>query len=256
MSLRGKRILVTGGSSGIGQATALRVAADGARTAVVDINEGAEPTTMEQIRAAGGETRYWRADIAMESDVSTAVDEATEWLGGIDAVLHCAGIMKGQGLDIRDFGVDTWLEVLAVNLTGSFFVAKHAARHMIPAAQGVLVLVASVGGVTGGSGSYAYGASKGGMMGLGLSLDARLAPYGIRVHVVCPAAIDTPLFRASVREGLANGSDPARFETDLGSPAGVANVMALLVSDAAAYLPLAIVARPRVEFEEATVVPG
>lgn len=237
LPLQGRRVVVTGGASGIGRATVEALTAAGARVVAVDIDDAAGRTLVDEGRGAGGDLSYVHADVSREDEVGAAVDLAAETLGGIDALIHAAGIMAGQLEDIREHDEATWDRVVDTNLKGAFFVAKHVARVMIPAGHGVIILVASKAGVTVGSGSYSYGASKGGVHGLGLTLDRHLDPHGIRVNTVCPGDVDTPLIRRSVAEGATHGGDPAAVEEALRRlirPEAVADLLAFLASDAAA----------------------
>ncbi|MFD1325547.1 SDR family NAD(P)-dependent oxidoreductase, partial [Micromonospora sonneratiae] len=187
-------------------------------------------------RAAGAQARAYRVDITDEAQVAAALDSAAADLGGLDGLLHVAGIMRGQGLDVREVSTQLWAEVIAANLTGPFLVAKHAVPHLVAAGGGVIVLVASKAGIVTGSGSVPYGASKGGLHGLALTLARQLRPQGIRVHTLCPGDIDTPLMRRSLDEARANGAEADRvagIQAGLGRPEEVAQVLALLCSSAA-----------------------
>lgn len=234
--LTGRRVVVVGGASGIGLATVRAVSAAGAAVAVLDRDGHGASAAAQDARANGARASAHPVDITDEDQVAQAVDDAAAELGGIDALLHVAGIMAGQGLDIREVSPQLWTQVLAVNLTGPFLVAKHAARHMIPAAGGVMVFVASRAGVLSGSGSIPYGASKGGLHGLSLTLARQLRPHGIRVHTLCPGDIDTPLMRRSLDEAQANGVDRGRLDdlrASLGQPEDVARVLAMVASPSA-----------------------
>jgi NAD(P)-dependent dehydrogenase (short-subunit alcohol dehydrogenase family) len=238
--LDGKRILVTGAATGIGRATAIRVASDGARVAAFDIEDASASATLAAIEEAGGSARYWHVDVTDEPGVSAAVDEAAEWMGGgIDALLHLAGILKGAGLDITKVDDAIWDPVIDVNVKGSYLVSKHVARYMKEQRSGVIVLTSSGAGVLGGSSSYAYGASKGGTHGLAMTLDGHLSKFGIRVHDMLPGELDTPLKVAATEEVLRNTGDRAGYErtmANLASPDGVAAVIAFLASDDADYV--------------------
>ena len=239
-NLSGKRALVTGASTGIGRATAVRIASEGARVALFDINDADAESTLRTIQDSGGEARYWRVDVTEEQEVSGGVDEAADWLGGgIDALAHLAGILKGSGLEVTDVDDSIWDPVLDVNLKGSYIVVKHVAKYMIPARSGVIILTSSVAGVTGGSSSVAYGASKGGTHGLAMTLDTNLSRHGIRVNDVLPGSLETPLKIGATEEQLANTGDRERYDdimAGLSSPNGVAAVIAFLASDDADYV--------------------
>ena len=184
-------VLVTGAGSGVGRQTALGAAARGASTVLLDRDAAAVTATASEIEGNGGRAHAIATDIVSEDAVQSAFAEAFAIDGRLDVVIHAAGIMRGQRLDIREMTEDLWDQVIDVNLKGSFFVAKYAVTHMLPQTRGTIVLVASQSGITVGSGSLAYGASKGGINGLSMSLARQVAAAGIRVHTLCPGDIDT-----------------------------------------------------------------
>ena len=239
-NLSGKRVLVTGASTGIGRATAIRIASEGGRVALFDVNDSDAESTLRTILDSGGDARYWHVDVTDEGKVSSGVDEAANWLGGgIDVLAHLAGILKGSGLEVTDVDESIWDPVIEVNLKGSYIVVKHVARHMIPMQSGVIILTSSGAGVTGGSSSVAYGASKGGAHGLAMTLDTHLSRHGIRVNDVLPGSLETPLKIGATEEQLANTGDRERYDdtmAGLSSPNGVAAVIAFLASDDADYV--------------------
>ena len=240
VNLSGKRVLVSGASTGIGRATAIRIASEGGRVALFDVNDSDAESTLRTILDSGGDARYWRVDVTDESEVSSGVDEAANWLGGgIDVLAHLAGILKGSGLEVTDVDESIWDPVIEVNLKGSYIVVKHVARHMIPVQSGVIILTSSGAGVIGGSSSVAYGASKGGTHGLAMTLDTHLSRHGIRVNDVLPGNLETPLKIGATEEQLANTGDRERYDdimAGLSSPDGVAAVIAFLASDDADYV--------------------
>jgi len=220
-----RRVIVTGGGSGIGRGAVEALLADGARVAVLDLHLDAIPSSPD---VSGHE-----CDVSEESSVAAAFTAAVEWLGGADAVIHSAGIMREQARDIRYITLESWSRVLDVNLTGSFLVAREAVRAMADSG-GALILVGSGAGTTGPSGSVPYGASKGGVNGLAMTLAEHLAPLGIRVHNFMPGLVDTPLVQRSLDEAVANG----RTETEIQaarqgavSPAGVGRLLAFLAGE-------------------------
>ncbi len=237
--LDGKRVLVTGAATGIGRAAAIRAASEGARVAAFDIEDASASVTLAAIEEDGGVAQYWHVDVTDEAGVSAAVDEAAGWMGGIDALLHLAGILKGAGLDITRVDDTIWDPVIDVNVKGSYLVSKHVARHMKPQGSGVIVLTSSGAGVLGGSSSYAYGASKGGTHGLAMTMARHLSEFGIRVHDMLPGELDTPLKVAATEELLRNKGDRELYDrtmANLASPDGVAAVMVFLASDDADYV--------------------
>jgi NAD(P)-dependent dehydrogenase (short-subunit alcohol dehydrogenase family) len=223
MQLDGKVILVTGGANGIGAATALACAARGAAVVVADYDDRCGPQVAAQV---GG--MFVRVDVANEDSVQAMAAAIARRHGGLDGLLHCAGVMGGAGVDLADFNLSTWHRVLDTNALGSFLCAKHAAPLM--RAGGVIVLVSSIAAAA-VSASLAYGASKAAVTKLGVDLAARLAPKGIRVNVVAPGNIDTAMKRQVL---AATGQNVPTVE--LGDPSGVARVLAWLASDDASYV--------------------
>lgn len=240
MSLDGKRIILTGGATGIGRATAIRIASEGAKVAFFDVNDADAESTLATITDAGGEARYWHVDVVEETAVKDGVDEAVEWFGGgVDVLLSIAGVLKGASVSIDEFPTEVWDFVIDINLKGTFLIVKHVTRHMIPAGAGTIVITSSGAGVLGGSSSYAYGSSKGGTHGLTMVLDRQLSEHGIRVNDVLPGSLNTPLKREQVAAVRDASGDEKLYETmmsGLASPEGVASVMAFLASDEADYV--------------------
>jgi NAD(P)-dependent dehydrogenase (short-subunit alcohol dehydrogenase family) len=240
MQLEGKRVIVTGAATGIGRATALTVAARGARVAAFDVNDEAGSSVVDEIVEAGGAARYWHVDVSIEDEVRAAVADATDWRsGGPDVLLHLAGILEGAWVDIAEFPETTWDRVLDINLKGSFLVSKHVSARMQQQGAGVIVLTASGAGVTGGSSSYAYGSSKGGVHGLAMVLRGHLADRGVRVNDVCPGNVVSPLKLEVIEQMYRKTGDRAAYEADLAGlvqPEGIANVFAWLASDEAALV--------------------
>ena len=239
-ALEGKRILITGAATGIGRATAIRVASEGAPVAAFDVNDKEAASTLKTVAGAGGRARFWHADVSNEQKVRSAVDEAADWLGGgIDVLLHIAGVFKGAHVEVTELSEEVWDSVIDVNLKGSFLVVKHVATHMVRQESGVIVLTSSGAGVLGGGSSYAYSSSKGGTHGLAIALDVHLSRHGIRVHDVLPGSIDTPLKVAATEESYHNTGDREAYDRTLSgmsSPEGVAAVMAFLAGDDASYV--------------------
>jgi len=231
-----QRAIVTGGASGIGRAAATLLGARGWHVVVIDIDDGAGAELSRTARLSGHAVDFLRADISDEDETRAAMADAVSILGGVDVLVTAAGIMRGQLLDIREHDEAMWDEVIDVNLKGAFLAVRAVAPVMLERGAGSIILVASKGGVAVGSGSFSYGASKGGVHGLALTLERHLGPAGIRVNDVCPGNVDTPLFRRSIREGVERGADAAAAEealADLTTPGAVAELIAFLASDAA-----------------------
>ncbi len=246
-NLEDKRVIVTGAANGIGRATALCVAGYGARVAAFDLDDSGRDA-VQAITDSGGDAKFWQVNVADEESVSQSVTEACAWLGGLDVLLHVAGVIQGVMVDISDVSETMWDHVIDVNLKGSFFMAKHTAEAMKSAGRGVIVLTASEGGVTGGSASIPYAPSKGGVHGLTLVLQQHLGKRGIRVNEICPGKVDTQIIAIGREEIFRNTGwrpDPATedgsgspflYEGNLSHPEGVAEIYAFLASDEADYL--------------------
>jgi NAD(P)-dependent dehydrogenase (short-subunit alcohol dehydrogenase family) len=196
--LAGKRALVTGAGSGIGEATALLFAREGARVGLLGRSASKLERVDAQIRAAGGEALVLQADVQQEPAIEAAVDRLTNLWGGLDLCVAVAGI---EPWDTGDASVDAldlavWQEVIGVNLTGMFITCKHAVRAMLATGGGALVVTGSPTGKYGiGLGQHAYSASKAGCHGLARIMASEYAQRGIRVNCVIPGFIDTPLTR-------------------------------------------------------------
>ncbi len=192
--LDGRKIIITGGASGIGRATAALFTREGAAVAVLD-------------RAASPDGNlFFQTDVSDGASVRSAVDAAAKAMGGLDGVVNAAGIFSAAGLN--DSTQDLFERTLAVNLTGTFLVVQAAAPHLLAAGGGSIVNIGSGVGITPtGPGSLAYVASKGGVIAMTKALAMELAPT-VRVNVVCPGAVDTPMTQSFLRDA-AGTVDPA-----------------------------------------------
>ena len=239
MRLDGKRIVITGGATGIGRATALRCVAEGARVVVVDVNDVDGRSCEEQIRDSGGQGWFVRADVTDASQVASAIDTAAARMGGVNGLVSAAGVLRESLVPIDEVPLDEWDLTVSVNLRGAFLASRCAVPAMRSAGGGVIVLIASTAGVKGGSSDVAYGSSKGGVNGLGMTLERHLAADGIRVNVVCPGNISTPLKLGAIEQQVERVGEAADREgqiADLGTPDGVGRLLAFLLSDDADYV--------------------
>ena len=239
MNLKDKTIVITGGATGIGRATAIYCANEGARIVVGDLNIDEGNKTVQSIIENGGEAYCLPLDISQEEEVHRFMTFSEKQLGRIDVLINPAGILQGSLVPIEEFDLSIWDSVINVNQKGTFLAVKHVVPIMKKTGKGVILLIASGAGVAGGSSSVAYGSSKGGVHGLRMSLERQLAQHDIRINDVCPSSINTPLKLGVIKQQVARIGKEANEKVQiasLGSAEGVAKVLAFLASDDAAYV--------------------
>jgi NAD(P)-dependent dehydrogenase (short-subunit alcohol dehydrogenase family) len=241
--LAGLSVLVTGAASGIGRAVCARLAAEGARIALVDRDEEGLAAVAEAIGANGTERVAIPTDVSQEAQVASAVERALAAFGGLHGVVTCAGIF--EPLDYQpaaDVPLDTFVHTLTVNLTGTFLVVKYCLPHLIRAAaeNGRSASIATIGSTAGlrghGYGS-GYTASKGGVVALTRLLAFQYGDKGVRTNCICPGLTDTPMSAPSI-------ADPARVRLlrrgiplrRIAQPEEIAALACYLLSDAASYI--------------------
>lgn len=244
-----KVILITGGGSGLGQATAYRLAREGAKLVLVDINENGLKETKDHIEQAypGVSVLTVVANVAKEADVENYVKATMDAYGRIDGFFNNAGIEGKQNIT-EDFTSDEFARVLSINLDGVFYGLRHVLKVMRQQGYGSVVNTASVGGTRGVGNQSGYAASKHAVVGLTRNSAIEYAKYGITVNAIAPGAIMTPMVENSLRQmdpdnpeeaGKAFvSSNPAlRF----GKPEEVANVVAFLLSGEASFVNAAVI---------------
>ncbi len=235
LSLQGKVALVTGASSGIGESCARVLAREGARVVVADIDADAGQAVVEDLRRAGSEAFFGRADVSSSDDVQSIVHQAMERFGQLDIACNNAGI-GGPTVPCADYPEDGWASVIAVNLTGVFLCMKYEIQKM-RARGGAIVNMASILGMVGFGNSPAYVAAKHGVLGLTKTAAIEYATQGIRINAVCPAFISTPLLQGiEADEGLRQMIVGLHPMARLGRPEEVAELVAWLCSDAASFV--------------------
>ena len=202
-SFRGRRVLVTGGAKGIGLATLVRLAAEGARVAALDRDAPA----LESLRARLGQAlgRAATVDVADGAAVADAVKASAAALGGLDGVVNAAGV--DLYADIEAMASADWERVLAVNLTGPFLVIQAAYPYLKAAGGGTIVNVSSAAGLSPLKNRTAYCASKAGLQMASKALAIEAAPFKIRVNTVCPGAVETELFRSGFASAFPSAPD-------------------------------------------------
>ena len=220
--LQGRVALVTGGTSGLGEACAARFRAEGATVVTLDV---------------AGEPDH-RVDVRDEDEVRAAVDAVVAEHGRLDVVVNSAGVAGGGPVHLVD--LEEWRRVLDVNLTGTFLVSKHALRHMVEQRTGSIINLASVEGIEGTEGGSSYNASKGGVVLLTKNMAVDYGAAGVRVNCICPGFMDTPMFRSVMDSpGMAEHKETYRKQHKLqrfGRPEEIAGAAFFLASDDSSFV--------------------
>ena len=227
-----KRLLLTGGATGIGRAVAIACAPP-ASVVVADVNATDAEQTVEAVTAAGGTAHFVRCDVTSEDEVRALIRTTEELIGGIDALVTAAGVLQAAAVPVEEIDPADWTRTVEVNVYGSFFCVKHALPALRRSPSGVVILLGSGAGISSGSSSVPYATSKGGVYGLSKSLTPRLEEHGIRVNLLMPGSVDTPLKRRAEEAMDASGKPRNQVLAD---PAGVAKVVRFLLSDEADYV--------------------
>ena len=222
MEFAGTSALVTGGASGLGEATARALAAAGARVCVLDRDLDRAQSVAAEIGAIAA-----RADVTSEGDVTAALDAATAAHGAPRIVVNCAGIGTAGRVLGRDgpLPLEVFQRTIAVNLTGTFNVLRLAAARMAEAERGVVINTASVAAWDGQIGQAAYAASKGGIVAMSLPVARELARVGVRVNVIAPGIFLTPLLYTLPEEAQKALAADIPFPARLGDPAEFADAV-------------------------------
>ena len=237
----GRVCIVSGGGSGLGRATALRLASEGGRVAVLDLAlEGAQRVAGE-IQAAGGTARAYQVDVADPKSVRAAVETAAQDLGRPQVLISCAG--TGRFAHTHEMPFEDWKRIIDVNLTGTFLMAQAVLPHLLDGG-GNIVNVASNAGLMGIAYSAAYCASKGGVVNLTRALSDEYVKRGVRVNCVAPGGMATP-FQNAFRD-MPQGADLSslgkiRSTLGMAEPDEVASLIAFVASDEGRYMTGAIV---------------
>lgn len=234
--LDGKIALITGVSSGLGQASALMFARYGAKLVLGGVHEQGGEETALRIREGGGQAIYVRADVTRSGDVEALVGRAVEHYGRLDCAVNNAGTEGPVGATV-DCTEEEWDRVMAVNLKGVFLCMKYEIPRMVERGGGAIVNMSSVAGLIGMAGLSAYVASKHGVIGITKSAAIEYGKRGVRINAICPCTVRTPMMDRLLRtklvteQGVADALPLGR----LGAPDEVAEAAAWLCSDRASF---------------------
>ena len=236
-SLEGRVSLITGAASGIGRATALAFAREGAKVAVADIDPEGGEQTVHLIEDTGGEALFVSVDVTKASEVQAMVDAVVDAYGRLDCAFNNAGV-GGIGVPTHEHTTEDWDRTLGINLKGVWLCMKYEIPRMLEHGRGAIVNTASMLGVIGMAGMSAYVASKHGVVGLTKSAALEYAKQGIRVNALCPGVIRTPMNEKYWKE-FPETEEPLREAEPIGrfgEPEEMAEVALWLCSDAASFV--------------------
>jgi 3-oxoacyl-[acyl-carrier protein] reductase len=231
--------LVTGGAQGIGAAVARRLAADGAKVGVLDLNQAAARAVAEQITAAGGQAIGLGADVSKRDQVQAAVDNLVETFGGLHVLVNNAGVLRDNLLfKMTD---DDWTLVMEVHLRGAFLCSQIAQKHMVAAKYGRIISMSSTSAL-GNRGQANYSTAKAGLQGLTKTLAIELGPFGVTANAIAPGFIETAMTKATaerigttieaMREATASAVPVRRG----GVPEDIANTVAFFAGEESGYV--------------------
>ena len=240
--LVGRRVVVTGGGSGIGAASAERIAAEGGSVVVLDARDGSAETVATGIRSSGGSAVGLRCDVGDEASVRAAVDATLHAMGGIDGLVCSAGITRPART--HQLTLAYWETVIRVNLTGAFLPIRDCLPYLVDAGSSAIVTIGSVASLVSAGRTCAYDASKAGLLQLTRSVAVEYVDEGVRANCLCPGAVATELVQNTRALHGPDNSDrkagaAARIKPPMGrlaQPSEIATVVAFLLSDEASFI--------------------
>jgi NAD(P)-dependent dehydrogenase (short-subunit alcohol dehydrogenase family) len=233
--LENKIALVTGAATGIGRATAIALAKEGAKVMVTDINETEGLETVNRIKKEGGQAKFFQLDVSKKEQVDAAVMEIFTTEGALDLAVNNAGI-GGVPSALHEIKLEDWKRMMDINLTGVFLCLQAELKCMLQKGSGRIVNVASLAGLNGMPGGSSYSAAKHGVIGLTKSVAAEYGSLNIRTNAVCPGFIQTPILD-NVPQSILDHSTKFRVPMKrIGQPEEVAKAIVWLLSEDSTYV--------------------
>jgi len=239
MRLKGKVALITGGTSGIGSATAIRFAQEGARVAITGRNPGRGEEVVRQIVAEGGQALFIRSDVRLAEDCRNAVEQTLERFGQIDILFNNAGVFHPR--TVPECTEEEWDETIDSSLKGAFLMSKYALPSMIERGSGSIIHTSSGWGILGGNDAAAYCAAKGGLVVMAKAMAIDHGPQGIRVNCICPGDVLTPMLHDdAAKRGMTwedyEAGAVQRPLGRIGTVEEIANAVVFLASDESSFV--------------------
>jgi 3-hydroxyacyl-CoA dehydrogenase/3-hydroxy-2-methylbutyryl-CoA dehydrogenase len=236
MQIKDKVAIVTGGASGLGEATVKNIVAQGGKAVILDMNESG---SAELVKELGDSAIFFKTDVSSEEDVQKAVNGAIERFGSIDFVINCAGFGIGKKVYSNDgpHPLKDFSRVIEVNLIGTFNVIRLAVEKMVnnepndQGERGVIIITSSVAAFEGGIGQAAYSASKGGMVGMTLPIARELAAHGIRVVTIAPGLFETPIYNTTPEKIVQSLKKITPFPKRFGYPEEFAHMVQCVIEN-------------------------
>ncbi|HEY9201542.1 MAG TPA: SDR family oxidoreductase [Gammaproteobacteria bacterium] len=236
-AFKNKVALVTGGSLGIGFATAIAFAEQGAKVVIADVKQAEGESAVDKIKQAGGDALFIKADVSSNADVEAMLAKTVAHYGRLDCAVNNAGI-DGEHAPTAECSEDNWDRTIAINLKGVWLCMKYEIQQMLRQGSGAIVNLASVAGVIGFQGLPAYCASKGGVIQLTRTAALEYAKQGIRVNAVCPGVIRTPMVENMLKD--APDLEPVLLQNEpvgrMGTPEEMADAILWLCSEQSSFV--------------------
>ena len=239
--LEGKTAIVTGAGSGIGRASAIRFAEEGARVVVAEIQSDLGSATLDAILSTGGGGRFFQTDVTVEKSVERCVDQALRAYGRLDVLFNCAGGSLATDAPITEVDWDVYERTFSLDLKGTMLCCRHAIPHLIRAGGGSVVNSSSLVAIQGGHPMHVYASAKGGIISLTRAIAGTYGRQRVRANVICPGMVLSERIQRRFGEAAEGATLDDKHPFGLGQPIDIANVALFLASDESRMITGAII---------------